>query len=142
MNIKRFILAGLGGTVTMFVVGGLQGFLLEIPTLTRYPQLSGVDMSNPLKMLGLVAADVLGPFLFALVYALVSEQIPGQTRWQKGVSLGIGIWAVGTVPWMFWLYSLTALPLTLIFGVWFLGHLIKITLVCLPIALIYKEIGE
>jgi hypothetical protein len=123
----------------MFIVGGLQGFLLELPILGAYPQVSGVDMSNPLKMLGLVAADVLGPFLFALVYALVSEKIPGQTKWQKGINLGIGIWAVGTVPWMFWLYSLTALPPILLFGVWFLGHLAKITLVCLPIAVIYKE---
>jgi len=139
INVKRFIGAGLAGTVTMFIVGGIQGFLLELPTLANYPEISGVDMKDPLRLLSLVAADTLGPFLFTLLYALVAEGLPGSTGWQKGISLGIAIWAVGTVPWMFWLYSLTALPTVLLFAVWLGGHLVKITLVCLPIALLYRE---
>jgi hypothetical protein len=77
-------------------------------------------------------------YIGAMVYVLLREGIPGQKRLVRGLLFGLCVWAVGTLPGMFAIYTfMTVAPTVIVY--WTIMALIMEPLKGLIVAAIYGE---
>ena len=111
----KVILAGVLATVIGFVLEGL----LYSASNGVYASYGDLPYAKPVESLPAYLATMMGgsvilTVLFALIYALIRDGLPGQRAWQKGLSFGLILLAVYMLPTAFNTWMQIAQPLTLI----------------------------
>ena len=113
MKAIKVIVAGVIISVFDVIVGALTCggvfnwvYKLE-PTNVWKPVLGapGVDF-----FIGLLVMNI----IFALIYALLKNGVPGNNRFVKGIVYGVCVWAVGILPGMFSTYMFMTVAVTVI----------------------------
>jgi len=108
VKVGRAVVAGLVANVLSFVVGGggyhLFGwvFTLEPQGIWKWNPEQTADMSVGWWVV-LIGGNTLAAIVFALVYAILFNGIPG-TGLRKGLVFGLIVWLIGVVPAIFTMY--------------------------------------
>ncbi len=95
----RIILAGLLATLIGFVIGfilygALNGVYENYSDLPYAKQ----PTSIPSYLLQMIVGSLVITILFAIIYAIIEDGLPGQNLWQKGLSFGLLLLAVNMLP--------------------------------------------
>jgi hypothetical protein len=135
----RVVVAGLLATVVSFFVG----FVLYGSMNGVYESFGDLPYAKPVESIPaylgqMVAGGAVLNVLFALVYALVQERIPGQKRWQNGVAFGLMLLALNMLPIAFNTWMQIAQPVALIL-VEVVNRTIGLLVTGLVIAIFYRR---
>jgi hypothetical protein len=76
--------------------------------------------------------------LFALVYALIKKGLPGKGKFTKGLSFGLCLWLVGTLPGMFATYAFMNIATGVVIY-WTLLALVELPLKGIIVSSLYGE---
>jgi len=111
----RVLLAGLAAALLGFVIG----FLLYSASNGIYETYSGMAYAKQPASIGaylvqMVAGSLVISSLFAAVYAVVRESLPGEKAWQKGIAFGVILLGLNMLPIAFNTWMQIAQPEVLI----------------------------
>jgi hypothetical protein len=137
----RAVVASLLATVSGFIAG----FVLYSSVNGIYesygdlPYAKSVE-SVPSYLLQMVAGGMVLNVLLALVYAVIHEALPGQKKWQKGLSFWVMLLVVNMLPIAFNAWMQVAQPVTLIL-VEAMNRTIGLLVAALVMAAVYGRPG-
>lgn len=137
MRIGRIVIAGLAVSIFDMLVGavtcgGYFNWVYKVEPTNVWKAMSGppgVDF-----MIRNLALNI----IFAFSFAVLKNGLPGRNRFEKGLVLGLFVWALGMLPGMNAMYSfMTVAPVVLIY--WTILGLVQAPLEGLIIAAIYGD---
>jgi len=135
MKFGRIILAG----IVVGILNGVWGFLTCGKFFGWVYRLEPIFVWKSLEDMSLLLANIAGiifSIMLALVYALIHKGLPGKGI-IKGLSFGLFVWLVGTLPGNFALGCFSRINQTVIIY-WIIAGLVIDLLRGLVIAAIYK----
>lgn len=138
----RAVVAGLLATV----IGMPVGFVLYNSVNGVYERYSNLPYAKPVESIPIYLSQmVVGggalTVLWALVYAVIQEGLPGQKKWQKGLSFGLMLLALNMLPIAFNTWMQIAQPGVLIL-VEAVNRTIGLLITGLVIAAVYGHPGR
>lgn len=115
IHLGKVILAGVLATIIGFILEGL----LYSASNSVYESFGDLPYAKPVESLPvylttMVAGSIVLTVLFALIYALIRDGLPGRRAWQKGLFFGLILLAVYMLPTAFNTWMQIAQPLALI----------------------------
>ncbi len=111
----KVILAGVSATIIGFVLEGL----LYSASNSVYTSFGNLPYAKPVEsvpvyLATMIAGSIVLTVLFALIFALIRDCLPGRRAWQKGLFFGLILLAVYMLPMAFNTWMQIAQPLGLI----------------------------
>jgi len=91
-NLSRGIGAGLAATAVLSVIMVVKGMMGLMPELNVIAMLSSMMKSAP--VVGWIVHFMIGMLAWGIAYVLLGKYLPGGTNITKGISFGIGAWAL------------------------------------------------
>ncbi len=138
MNIKKSLTAGFAAGIMMVVSGIVIWAATQNYLAPLYEQ--SASMWKPMGIAWLEsiwALAIAEGILFGLIYSYLYDGIPGKTV-KKGLSFGLIVWLVGTVPEMAYTYLSIVVPSPII-AYWLLGDLINLLVMGASLAFVYEK---
>ncbi|MFH2137767.1 MAG: hypothetical protein ABII88_04600 [Candidatus Omnitrophota bacterium] len=137
MKFGKILLAALVITIVDAVIGGVTcggvfNWVYRLEPISVWRPMEGPPGS--VVYAGMLVLNI----IFAFVYALLINGIPGKNRLTKGLLFGLCVWAVGLLPGMFSTYIFMVVSTTVVIY-WTVSGLIHIPLKGLILAAIYGE---
>jgi hypothetical protein len=137
VNIKKFILAWIVTAILFLVLdmlfGALGGFLTANITGAPIQGPAGIES----KIFTGFLFEIINGFILVLVYAAIHPSIPGKGL-VKGIGYGLIVWALRVLMWAFSTYMMFDVSTVLLAVTTILG-LIEVLILCIVIAVIYKD---
>ncbi len=137
MKIGRLIVSSVANTVLGSIVGaltcgGIFSWVYKLePTNVWRPMEGAPGISF---MVGVFVINL----IFAVVYALLKNGLPGEKNWIKGSVFGLCVWSVGILPGMFFTYYFMTVATTVLVY-WLVTDLIMLPIRGLIVAVIYGD---